>query len=154
MQGSQFLKSAIHITPARASQSAIRAVEKKGGSVYCKYYNDLALRDCVKGRTDRIEAAPTRKTDIRTWHTPVETSHSHFCPSVVHVLEEPGVSLINGSFEDASCDRPRQVEGFVGAAPCVQDAGIRQGQVVVFYSSPFIILFSSSKIDFGPVIAG
>ena len=35
--------------------------------MFCKYYNDLALRDCVKGRTDRIEAAPTRKTDIRMW---------------------------------------------------------------------------------------
>lgn len=65
VQGAEHVKTAIHITPSRASQSAIRAVEKKGGSVYCKYYNDLALRDCVKGRTDRVQAAPTRKTDIR-----------------------------------------------------------------------------------------
>ncbi|KAI0747706.1 ribosomal protein L15 [Daedaleopsis nitida] len=66
--GAEHVKTAIHITPSRASQSAIRAVEKKGGSVYCKYYNDLALRDCVKGRTDRVQAAPTRKIDI-LWYT-------------------------------------------------------------------------------------
>ncbi|KAI9067054.1 ribosomal protein L15 [Trametes sanguinea] len=66
--GAEHLKTAIHITAARASQSAIRAVEKKGGSVFCKYYNELALRDCVKGRTDRIEAAPTKKNDI-VWYT-------------------------------------------------------------------------------------
>ena len=68
------MKTAIHITPSRASQSAIRAVEKKGGSVFCKYYNDLALRDCVKGRTDRTEAAPTRKTDIRTFASTLSSS--------------------------------------------------------------------------------
>ncbi|OJT14147.1 54S ribosomal protein L10, mitochondrial [Trametes pubescens] len=62
--GSEYLKTPIHITPSRASRSAIRAVEKAGGSVFCQYYNDLALKDCVKGRTDRTDAAPTRKTDI------------------------------------------------------------------------------------------
>ncbi|EJF62438.1 ribosomal protein L15 [Dichomitus squalens] len=66
--GAQHLKSAIHITPARASQSAIRAVEKTGGSVFCKYYNELALRDSVKGNTEHIQAAPTRKNDI-LWYT-------------------------------------------------------------------------------------
>ncbi|KAI0371749.1 ribosomal protein L15 [Pilatotrama ljubarskyi] len=66
--GAEHLKTAIHITPSRASKSAIRAVEKLGGTVYCKYYNDLALRDCVKGRTDRMQAAPVRKTDI-LWYT-------------------------------------------------------------------------------------
>jgi large subunit ribosomal protein L15 len=50
--------------PSRASASAIKAVEKKGGSVICKYYNDLSLRDCVRGRTDRVAAAPTRREDI------------------------------------------------------------------------------------------
>jgi large subunit ribosomal protein L15 len=63
-QGREFLTSAIHITPSRASKSAIAAVERRGGSVFCKYYNALALRDCVKGRQDRISAAPTRRTDI------------------------------------------------------------------------------------------
>lgn len=58
------MKTPIHITPSRASKSAIRGVEKLGGTVFCKYYNPLALRDCVKGRTDRIQAAPVRQTDI------------------------------------------------------------------------------------------
>ena len=68
IQGSQFLTTPIHITPARASQSAIRAVEKIGGTVFCKYYNALAIRDCVDGRTDRVEAAPVRKNDIGMCH--------------------------------------------------------------------------------------
>jgi hypothetical protein len=64
IQGAAQLKTPIHITPSRASKSAIRAVEKLGGTVFCKYYNDLALRDCLKGRSDRTEAAPVRQTDI------------------------------------------------------------------------------------------
>ncbi|EKM55774.1 uncharacterized protein PHACADRAFT_256638 [Phanerochaete carnosa HHB-10118-sp] len=66
--GAEHLKTPIHITPSRASKSAIRAVEKLGGTVFCKYYNPLALQDCVKGRTDRTEAAPVRQTDI-VWYT-------------------------------------------------------------------------------------
>ncbi|OCH95264.1 ribosomal protein L15 [Obba rivulosa] len=66
--GADQLKTPIHITPARASQTAIRAVEKLGGTVFCKYYNDLALRDEVKGRTDRLQAAPTLRKDIM-WYT-------------------------------------------------------------------------------------
>ncbi|KAI6118712.1 ribosomal protein L15 [Pisolithus croceorrhizus] len=66
--GAQFLKSAIHIVPSRASKSAIKAVEANGGTVFCQYYNPLALRDCVKGRTDRVAAAPTRRNDI-LWYT-------------------------------------------------------------------------------------
>ncbi|KAJ7849082.1 ribosomal protein L18e/L15P [Mycena olivaceomarginata] len=62
--GSQYFKTPIYITPSRASKSAIKAIEGNGGKVICKYYNELALRDCVKGRTDRIEAAPTRRNDI------------------------------------------------------------------------------------------
>ncbi|KAJ7771850.1 ribosomal protein L18e/L15P [Mycena metata] len=65
--GSQFFRTPIYITPSRASKSAIKAIESKGGKVVCKYYNTLALRDCVKGRTDRTEAAPTRRTDI-VWY--------------------------------------------------------------------------------------
>jgi len=66
-QGAEQLKVPIHITPSRASKSAIRAVEKQGGTVVCRYYNRLSLYDCVKGRTDRIDAAPTRRQDIRTY---------------------------------------------------------------------------------------
>lgn len=68
-QGADQLKTPIHITPARASKSAIKAVENLGGTVFCKYYNELALKDCLKGRTDRIEAAPVRQTDIGKEHS-------------------------------------------------------------------------------------
>jgi len=54
----------LYVVASRASQSAIKAIEKKGGKIVCKYYNELALRDCVKGRTDRVSAAPTRREDI------------------------------------------------------------------------------------------
>lgn len=66
--GASTLTTPIHITPSRASKSAIRAIEKAGGSVLCRYFNDLSLRDCVKGRTDRLDAAPTAKKDI-LWYT-------------------------------------------------------------------------------------
>ena len=67
LQGAEHLTAPIHITPSRASKSAIRAVEKQGGTVVCRYYNRLSLYDCVKGRTDRIDAAPTRRQDIRMY---------------------------------------------------------------------------------------
>ncbi|KAI9569110.1 ribosomal protein L15 [Boletus coccyginus] len=66
--GAEFLKAAVHITPSRASKSAIKAIEASGGTVFCQYYNSLALRDCIKGRTDRVSAAPTRRNDI-IWYT-------------------------------------------------------------------------------------
>ncbi|KIP03905.1 hypothetical protein PHLGIDRAFT_76858 [Phlebiopsis gigantea 11061_1 CR5-6] len=66
--GSEHLKTPIYITPSKASKTAVRAVEKLGGTVFCKYYNPLALRDCVKGRTDRVQAAPVRQNDI-VWYT-------------------------------------------------------------------------------------
>ncbi|KAJ8507173.1 hypothetical protein ONZ45_g10425 [Pleurotus djamor] len=62
--GAQHFKTPIYITPSRASQSAIKAIESVGGKVVCKFYNDLALRECVKGQTDKTEAAPTRREDI------------------------------------------------------------------------------------------
>jgi large subunit ribosomal protein L15 len=64
-QGAGHLKAPLYVIASRASQSAIRAIESRGGKVVCKFYNDLALRDCVKGRTDRVSAAPTRREDIR-----------------------------------------------------------------------------------------
>lgn len=70
-QGAEFLTSKIYITPSRASKSAVRAIEDGGGQVVCKYYNPLALQDCVKGRTDRIAAAPTRRQDISKQLSPV-----------------------------------------------------------------------------------
>ncbi|EIN07645.1 ribosomal protein L15 [Punctularia strigosozonata HHB-11173 SS5] len=66
--GAKNLRTPIHIAPSRASASAIKAVEEAGGSVFCRYYNRLALYDCVKGRTDRVDAAPTKREDI-LWYT-------------------------------------------------------------------------------------
>ena len=64
LQGKEFLRSPIHVVPSRVSKSAITAIERVGGTVYCKYYNPLALRDCIDGRADRIAAAPTKRKDI------------------------------------------------------------------------------------------
>jgi hypothetical protein len=64
MKGAKELKTPIYITPSRASHSAIKVVESLGGSVICRHYNALALRDCIQGRTDRLAAAPTRREDI------------------------------------------------------------------------------------------
>lgn len=58
------MKQPIYVVASRASKSAIEAIEGAGGKVVCKYYNALALRDCIKGRDDRISAAPTRREDI------------------------------------------------------------------------------------------
>ncbi|KAF9532374.1 ribosomal protein L18e/L15P [Crepidotus variabilis] len=62
--GAEYLKTPIYVIASRASQSAIKAIEATGGKVVCKYYNSLALRDCVDGRMDRVSAAPTRREDI------------------------------------------------------------------------------------------
>ncbi|KAI0320515.1 ribosomal protein L15 [Amylostereum chailletii] len=66
--GAEHLNVPIHIIPSRASKGAIQAVESLGGSVFCQYYNRLSLYDCVKGRADRVAAAPTRREDIE-WYT-------------------------------------------------------------------------------------
>ena len=66
--GAENLKSPVHIKVSRASKSAIKLVEAAGGSVVCVHYNVLALRDCIKGRTDRLSAAPTRREDIM-WYS-------------------------------------------------------------------------------------
>ncbi|CAG7846505.1 SubName: Full=Related to MRPL10-mitochondrial ribosomal protein, large subunit {ECO:0000313/EMBL:CCA70215.1} [Serendipita indica DSM 11827] len=66
--GLSALRSPIFIQPSKASKSAIHAIEEKGGAVLCRYYNALALRDCIKGRTDRKSAAPTRRDDIE-WYS-------------------------------------------------------------------------------------
>ncbi|KAG6891156.1 hypothetical protein C0992_010144 [Termitomyces sp. T32_za158] len=65
--GAQHFKTPIYIKASRASKSAIKTIEGNGGKVVCQYYNQLALRDCVKGRTDRTAAAPTRREDI-VWY--------------------------------------------------------------------------------------
>ncbi|KAF8151283.1 ribosomal protein L18e/L15P [Pholiota molesta] len=62
--GSEHFKTPIYVIASRASKSAIEAIEKTGGKIVCKFYNNLALRDCVEGRIDRLSAAPTRREDI------------------------------------------------------------------------------------------
>ncbi|KAF9514488.1 hypothetical protein BS47DRAFT_1328893 [Hydnum rufescens UP504] len=66
--GSSQLTSTVHLVVSRASKSAIREVEKLGGSVVCRYYNDLGLKDCLKGRSHRKLADPIRKPDI-LWYS-------------------------------------------------------------------------------------
>ncbi|TFK25019.1 ribosomal protein L15 [Coprinopsis marcescibilis] len=65
--GALELKEPIYVVASRASKSAIAAIEQVGGKVVCQYYNALALHDCIKGRTDRTSAAPTRREDI-VWY--------------------------------------------------------------------------------------
>ncbi|KAF8964068.1 ribosomal protein L18e/L15P [Flammula alnicola] len=65
--GAKHFTTPIYVVASRASKSAIEAIEKTGGKVVCKYYNTLALQDCVEGRIDRISAAPTRREDI-VWY--------------------------------------------------------------------------------------
>jgi hypothetical protein len=63
-KGQEHLKTPIYVVVSRASKTAIDAIERNGGKVVCKFYNALALRDCIEGRSDRISAAPTRREDI------------------------------------------------------------------------------------------
>ncbi|KAG8897059.1 YmL10 [Tulasnella sp. 403] len=56
--GAEYLKSPVYLEVSKASQTAIKSIEKAGGRVVCKYYNDLALKDCVHARTDRKAALP------------------------------------------------------------------------------------------------
>jgi hypothetical protein len=90
-QGAEFLRSPLHIEPTRASQSAIKAIEALGGSVKCTYYNPLALRDLVRGRTDRKRAAPTRKSDIGECKESYVWTETDVTDRVVLELEESGV---------------------------------------------------------------
>lgn len=63
-KGHEHFKTPIYVIASRASKAAIDAIERNGGKIVCKFYNALALRDCVEGRFDRISAAPTRREDI------------------------------------------------------------------------------------------
>ena len=69
-KGHEHFKTPIYVVASRASKAAIDAIERNGGKVVCKYYNALALRDCVQGRSDRISAAPTRREDIGKLYIP------------------------------------------------------------------------------------
>jgi len=62
-----------------------------GGAVVCKYYNPLALKDCVDGREDRIAAAPTRREDISELKTPGLLDVADMINSVVCERQESGI---------------------------------------------------------------
>jgi large subunit ribosomal protein L15 len=57
----------ITIEVSRASQKAIEAIEKAGGKIVTRYYNELGLRSVVHpekfAQTPKL-AAPLRKEDI------------------------------------------------------------------------------------------
>lgn len=143
------MKTPIHITPSRASQSAIRAVEKLGGTVICKHYNDLALRDCVHGRTDRTEAAPTNKRDICTCRIMLAHNRSSpVCNSMVHIVEEPWIPLPYGCQDLAHSPRPleapvraaHQVQGAEDcAAKAIIDIRPRTARVTTIVLCPYMI---------------
>ncbi|CAG8479822.1 2949_t:CDS:2 [Racocetra fulgida] len=62
-----YLKTPITIEVARASQAAIKAIEKVGGKITCRYYNRLALRATIKPEKFwKIPkfAAPVKAKDI------------------------------------------------------------------------------------------
>src|ERR1700679_328464 len=50
--------------PTRCLEKANCTIELNDRKAVRKYYNTLALRDCVKGCSNRISAAPTRREDI------------------------------------------------------------------------------------------
>ena len=120
------MKTPVHITPSRASKSAIDAVEKLGGTVFCKYYNPLALQDCVKGRTDRRSAAPTRREDICAYQFPRILTlcvFNCFLFSVVHQLAEQRVPFKREHRENANCGRSLETTG--RAVTHLEGAGLR-----------------------------
>jgi hypothetical protein len=123
-QGADFLKSPVHIIPSRASKSAIKAVEARGGSVFCQYYNSLALRDCVKGRTDRISASPTRRNDIREFFQPFRMLSCYIFTSLVHRVAKPRLSVTRSGGEDPT--RVGTLEGAVKAASCIQNPELHE----------------------------
>lgn len=111
----------MHITPSRASKSAIKAIEAGGGSVFCQYYNPLALRDCIKGRTDRVSAAPTRRNDISASHSLLmECFTFTVFRSLVYPMAKPRLPFPTSSRKNAP--RVRTLERIVETTSRVQDS--------------------------------
>lgn len=70
--GAQVLSQPLKLVVSRASTTAIKAVEKAGGSITCKYYTPLTLRALVKpekwtdrGRLLPRESMPINRRDLR-----------------------------------------------------------------------------------------
>jgi large subunit ribosomal protein L15 len=69
--GAEYFRTPITLIVSRASQSAIRAIEKVGGNVECRYYTNLGLRALVKphkwaekGKPLPRDAMPIKKKDL------------------------------------------------------------------------------------------
>ena len=93
LKGREHFKAPIYVVASRASKAAIDAIEHNSGKVVCKYYNALALRDCIQGRSDRISAAPMRREDIGklyTVETPKFLTHNISISSLVWETLESG----------------------------------------------------------------
>lgn len=74
-EGANFLDSSVNLIVSRASQSAIDAIEKAGGSVECRYYTPLSLRALVKphkfaGKILPRAADPINKKDLVWYSSP------------------------------------------------------------------------------------
>lgn len=71
-EGATHLEAPLNLVVSRASQSAIAAIEAKGGSVECRYYTPLSLRALVKphkfaGKILPRPADPIAKKDLGTF---------------------------------------------------------------------------------------
>ncbi|GAC75736.1 mitochondrial/chloroplast ribosomal protein L15/L10 [Moesziomyces antarcticus T-34] len=74
-EGATHLESPLNLVVSRASQSAIAAIEAKGGSVECRYYTPLSLRALVKphkfaGKILPRPADPIAKKDLVWYSSP------------------------------------------------------------------------------------
>ncbi|KAE8227460.1 hypothetical protein CF319_g73 [Tilletia indica] len=80
--GAHHLRTPVHIVVSRASQKAIAAIERAGGSVECRYYNDLAIRRMCyphkygslnvegKGNAEAVSPDPISKKDLLWYSSP------------------------------------------------------------------------------------
>lgn len=73
--GANHLESPVNLVVSRASQTAIAAIEGKGGSVECRYYTPLSLRALVKphkfvGKILPRTADPIAKKDLVWYASP------------------------------------------------------------------------------------
>ncbi|KAF7724757.1 YmL10 [Apophysomyces ossiformis] len=71
--GAEGFNTAVTIEVSRASKSAIEAIEKAGGKITTRYYNELGLRSLIHpekfAQLPKL-AAPLRKEDIKYYSDP------------------------------------------------------------------------------------
>jgi large subunit ribosomal protein L15 len=56
LQGSEVMKTPVHLYVSRASPSAIAAIEAVGGSVTTRYYSKFAIRHILQGKIHPIHS--------------------------------------------------------------------------------------------------